>query len=318
MNILHVGNWCSGVHARNVRSLKQWSKHQHEFVARCQHPYDLGYEAADYTRSNTTRELVLRLAEEADALEFHAVGYDGTAELPETIHGIDWARFRGKKRLILHGTCSMLAPDGSWFKPCGRKFDVRNLDHYDLLLGPALSCKFTYDQRLEYVPDIIPINDWLYTPQRGEKPERACSFKGWERAEELQFAGIDFELLKTPTKMPIQLDYRRRNFKATLDNFTDGHWGLFGLESLSQGIPCCVYTHPMNRECWDLIKAKEPPPFVEIEYGGKDLAAKLRWLLAMRHDEWEGWSQMCRRWIERFYDPEILVWRWDSVYDSIA
>jgi len=271
-----------------------------------------------YTEASTTREIVLAMAEEADALHFDAVGYDGTTELRETIHGIDWSQFLGKKRFVLTGHCSMLAPDGlSWMKPCGRKFDVDNIDKYDLLMGPALSCRKTYSWRLEYAPDIVPIFDWLYTPFAGEKPRRACSFKCGERVYELRQRGIDFVQIPCPTKMPIQMAWRRKEVRASADNYTDGHWGLFGIESLSQGIPCAAYTHPMNRECWSLIDAP-PPPFIPLEFGGADLAEKMEALLVMPEAEWSAISGASRAWVERFYDPERLVWRWDRLYDKIA
>jgi len=325
MKIMHICNWCSGITARNVNGLKQWSKHSHELVARIAHPYAIDYEPPTHLERNTSKELVLAMAEEADALHFHAVGHDGTAELPETIHGIDWAQFRGKKRFILSGMCSMLARDReSWMLPAGERFRVRNLSHYDLLVGPHLSCKKTYDERLQYVPDIIPINDWLYTPLAPRtdtgslpRPRRACSFKGWERQEEAKRAGIDFRIFPTPTRMSTQLAWRRREACVTLDNYTDGHWGLFGMESLAQGIPCTTYTHPLNMECFEILKAKRPP-FLDVQFGGGNLAEIFRRVMAMDSAEWLGWSLAGRHWIETYYDPEILTWRWDAVYDSMA
>ena len=318
MKVLHLANWVSGVTSRNVNALKQYSRHSHEFIARIEHVYNIGYEPPCYTEATTTREVVLALAEEADVLHFAAVGFDGTPELPETIHGIDWSEFLGRKRFVLSGMCSMLAPDGkTWFKPCGDKFTVRNLNKYDLLVGPHLSCKKTYAERLEYVPDIIPIDDWLYTPAPGPKPPVVCSFKGWESAEELKQAGIDFRILPTPTKMAEQLDLRRNRVKATLDNFNDGHWGLFGMESLSQGIPSATYIHPMNRECFEILGIPQPP-FLEVGHGGTGLVETLRRVLEMPEDVYAPLRRECRDWIERYYNPKALVRRWDSVYETIA
>ncbi len=318
MRILHVTNWCSGIAERNVRALKQWSAHQHELVTRIAHPYGdrIAYEAPTYTEATTTRETVLGMAEEADALHFHCVGYDGTAELPETIHGIDWGAFRGKKRFVLTGHCSMLSPERQWILPCGERFRVRNLHHYDAIFGPHLSCRRTYDRRLEYAPDIIPIHDWLYRPSGDFPPAAACSFKGGERADDCWRAGIRFDVFPTPTPMPQQLARRRREFRVTLDNFTDGHWGLFGMESLSQGIPCATYIHPMNLECFDILKAPLPP-FLRLKFGGEDLPERFKEVLAMPEADWRALSAQCREWIEQHYDPERLVWRWDALYDAL-
>lgn len=320
MKILHVANWCAGITTRNVNALKQWSKHQHELVARIAHPYGerIAYEAPTYTEATTSRETVLAMAHEADALHFHAVGYDGTAELPETIHGINWKEFRGKKRFILTGHCSMLAADGrAWTLPCGGKFRVKNLHHYDALFGPHLSCRETYEARLEYAPDIIPIYDWLYRPLEKFPAPRACSFKGGDKQTECLQAGIDFDVFPTPTPMPDQLARRRKNYRVTLDNFTDGHWGLFGMESLAQGVPSATFIHSLNEECFALIKAT-PPPFVRCAFGGADLAEKFLQILAMPESEWRELSILCRWWMERYYDPERLVWRWDELYDRLA
>ncbi len=317
MKILHICNWAAGITTRNVNALKQWSRYRHELVARIAHPYPIHYEAPTYTEATTTRETVLGMIEEADALHFHAVGYDGTAELPETVHGINFAQWLGKKRFIFTGMCSMLAPDGeTWTIPCGEKFRVRNLDRYDLIMGPHLSCKHTYAERLEYAPDIIPIHDWLYTPSGVFPPARVCSFKGGEVKGALWQAGIEFYQYPTPTAMSLHLAQRRKLYRATLDNFTDGHWGLFGMESLAQGIPSLAYIHPVNMECFDILKAPIAP-FLSVHFGGRKLAATLSGVLNWPEEAWREFSVHCREWMEAHYDPERLVWRWDDLYGRL-
>lgn len=314
MRILHVCNWCSGITARNVAALKQHSQHQHELVTRLIHPYDMATEPVHLTEQDTTREMVLQLADEADALHFHAVGYDGSAGLPETIHGIDWSMFLGKKKFFFHGMVSDLLPDGRWEKRHGERFEVKHLGHYDALFGPHLSCKHTYEGRLYYVPDIIPIHDWLYTPAQIRPRQRvAVTFKDREIAWRCQREGLELLLLPTPTKLTHQLDYRRRVCRATFDNSTDGHWGLFGIESLAQGIPSIAYTAPENYGCWTTLTVPKPP-FIECAYGGADVPELLRTIFDMPPLEWEALSEKCRRWVELYYSPRNLVRRWDAIY----
>lgn len=316
MKILHICNWVGGITTRNVAALKQYSRHAHELVVRMDHCYDMATEPAHLTEKNTTREMVLRLADEADALHFHAVGYDGTEALPETLHGIDWSALRGKKPFFLHGMVSDLLSDGTWTKRHGARFEVRHLDHYAALFGPHLSCKKTYQSRLEYVPDMIPIREWLYTPCAVAKHNVAATFKNPEVVAECERQNLALRFLPTPTKLTDQLDWRRRACKATFDNATDGHWGLFGIESLAQGVPCIAHTDKTNRECWTLVGAPEPP-FFSCEYGGADVPHLLREIFAADESLWKNWSVIARHWIDRFYNPRLLVRRWDAVYDLI-
>lgn len=315
--ILHVCNWASGITTRNVTGLKQWSQHSHELVARMQHPYDMGYETATYTEASTPKEAVLMMAEEADILHFHAVGYDGTPGYPGTIHDIDWSQFRGKKLFIMHAMCSYVTPDEKTFeRGNGDLFLIKNLNHYDALMGPHLSCKVSYEDRLKYVPDMIPINDWLYTPMSGMKQRIASTFKDGDVVAQCTAAGVPFRLFHTPTKMPQQLAWRRENCRVTMDNCRDGHWGLFGMESLSQGIPCATYIHPMNRECFDILGVPQPP-FLPLEFAGKNAPETLRRIMDMPEQDWQVMSDSCRQWIESFYNERLLTRHWDRAYNEV-
>lgn len=318
MKILHVCNWCSGITTNNVDALKAHSKHSHELVTRITHPYDMALDPAWLTEANTDKDQVLALAEEADVLHFHVTGYKGTKGLPQTIHGIDWSVFLGKKPFIAHGMCSYLV-NGNFALVPGTEdmFSIPDMDQYTALMGPHLSCKKSYEERLHYVPDILPINDWLYTPLRTAPKKLACTFKEPQLVAHLEgIHSITVRMLRTPTKLPEQLAWRRQNCRVTFDNSRDGHWGLFGIESLSQGIPCAVYTHPMNRECWRVLGVPDPP-FEEIKYGGSDLAPALSRILGMSEDHWGSTSRECRKWVEDYYNPKRLVWRWDEVYGEI-
>lgn len=322
MKILHVANWVGGITHNNVVALKQHSRHSHELVARIDHCYDLATEPTHLTEKNTTKELVLGLAEEADVLHFHAVGYDGSEELREKIHGIDWSQFLGKKLFVLHAMCSYLHDDGETYtfhhqRAVGpTRFHIENLNKYDALLGPHLSCKRSYEERLEYVPDIVPIYDWLYTPHCGTKQPVAATFKEAVMVYACRDIGINLVLMSTPTKLTEQLAWRRRNCRATVDNTTDGHWGLFGIESLAHGIPCVAYTHPVNMKCWDVLGVHEPP-FSPCRYGGIDAPEILKKIFNLPVCDWLELSKLCRQWVEQCYTPKLLVKRWDEVYDSI-
>lgn len=318
MKILHVANWCSGITTRNVNALKAYSRHSHEFVARIIHPYDMACEPTHLTERDTTKEMVLQLAEEADALHFHAVGYAGSVGMPETIHGIDWSQFLGKKKFIFHGMCADLAGHNAAFTPtAGSRFLVPNLEKYDALMGPHWSCKSSYQERLHVVPDIVPIHDWLYTPQPGIKKRIACSFKDPWVAVDCANKGIPFRQFPCPTKLTEQLAWRRANCKVTFNGSINGAWGLFALESLSQGIPSVCYIHDEMRRVWTETLRVPPPPFIECGYGGEDAPELLRKVMDMPEDEWQELSFDCRAWMESFYGPEFLVFYWDQVYREI-
>ncbi len=208
MKILHVCNWASGITTRNVTGLKAHSINSHELVTRIIHPYDMALEPTWLTEANTTKEIVLQLAEEADVLHFHATGYSGTSRMPETIHGINWGDFHGKKPFIASGMCSCLE-DGHFILGQGMQelFGLPQMDKYTGLVGPHLSCKISYQDRLLYAPDIVPIYDWLYTPLSGVKQKIACTFKEPHLVKEC--AGretVILRVLPTPTKLTTQLD----------------------------------------------------------------------------------------------------------------
>lgn len=318
MRVLHVCNWASGVTTRNVNELKKYSKHSHELVTRIEHPYDMAVEPVHLTEKNSTRDMVLALADWADALHFHAVGYSGTNELPETIHGIDWSQFRGKKLFFFHGMMSSLGQDQRFYIQSPGRFCVQNLDHYDALLGPHMACKVTYGQRLHFVPDMIPVDDWLYSPgPAGKRDPVAFTFKDPWITGACRMRGLDLRLLPTPTKLTEQLFLRKMKARATFNGSVDGAWGLFALESLSQGVPTIAFIHDVNRAAWDVLEVP-PPPIAECAYAGANVPEVLGALLDMPEDEWLDLCHECRVWIERFYHPHDLVVRWDKVYDEIA
>jgi hypothetical protein len=90
----------------------------------------------------------------------------------------------------------------------------------------------------------------------------------------------------------------------------------FGLESLSQGIPCVTYAHAVNMKCWDLLNVP-PPPFFWCKYGGEDVPEILSRIFKMPRDEWQCYSKVARDWMETHYAPRKIVGRWDGVYDRI-
>jgi hypothetical protein len=316
MKILHVCNWASGITTRNVTELKKYSKHQHEIVTRFVHPYDMACEPCHLTEKDTTPEMVIQLAMEADMLHFHAVGLDGSSGKRETIHNINWKKLANGKLTAYHGMISNLLPDGETFFVHDNSFEINNLDGYSALMGPHLSCKKTYGQRLEYVPDMVPIWDWLYMPSGNEPSQIAYTFKDPFLHEQCLAKGVKLYRFPTPTKLTESLHAKRMRAKVCHDNSKDGHWGLFGIESLSQGIPCSAYTHPINTACWDILNV-DRPPFLEVEFGGANVPEVLWNVLKMPLDEWQELSTRCRQWVEACYEPKNLVKRWDEIYDQL-
>lgn len=43
----------------------------------------------------------------------------------------------------------------------------------------------------------------------------------------------------------------------------------------------------------------------------------LRRVMNMPEEEWVVLSKACRDWMEKYYNPQFLVKRWDSEYDTI-
>lgn len=298
-------------------ALKQHSQHSHELVTRIIHPYDMACEPTHLTERDTTKEMVLQLAEEADVLHFHAVGSTGSVGHPETIHGIDWEPILSRKISIFHGMIADLQSDMKTFiLRHGSLFDVPNREKYTALMGPHFSCKKTYGEHLKVVPDIVPIYDWLYTPQPGSKQPIAATFKDLHVVEACQKAGVDLRYLVTPTKLTEQLAWRRATCRVTFNGSVDGAWGLFALESMAQGIPTVAYTNPLNEQIWKEIDVP-PPPIIACEYGGADVPETLRRVMNMPEDEWQHMAGASRWWMETYYRPRQIVGRWDDMYNQI-
>lgn len=288
MKILHFGS--SGAAA--VRFLKQWSTHRHELVSTS---------GEGFNESSVRDLFIAALVDEADALHFHA-----PLDLP---CNVDWLTYAKGKLKIFHCYRSLLMPDGKWRIPD----DDSRADGFDVYFGSHLGMRDVYPG-LHYAPEFVPVNDWLLQPGSEERPPVFFSCGGMRRQGELRKNGIEFHVdYQTPETM---LALRTQYF-GILDNYWTGCWSGFGLAAMAQGLPVVTHIAERNRECLELLKAKDAPPFVECEYAGKNLVEAFQMLLAMPKDELLGISRFGRWWTREFYDPERIAWRWDELYDGL-
>lgn len=299
LNILHVVGPQSGVAADTVVALKNWSGHRHELVAVAGDP--LQYTQPALTTATTSPPMLEEFVTQADVIHFHG-------SVPQ-IHGCTFLC----KKTVLHVRGSLLLPDGSWGLSKGD--DAQGLEGFTRLAGAYPSCALSYGRPdMRYLPDILPISDWLYRPYRQEKPRRVCSYNHRRRVKELAAVGIDFELLRPYWQESLTLEYVRRAFAAAVDNYSFGHWTRFGLACLAQGVPCVCYIHPDN---YDAFK-REVPPFIPTEYGGTGLVEVLQRTLALPAGELSSLANYGRFWMKEHYDPEKLVWQWDEFYAELG
>src|SRR5947209_4267866 len=91
-----------------------------------------------------------------------------------------------------------------------------------------------------WLPDLIPINDQLYTPYLGKKEPCISYIKHWEELDCYDFNGIKRQKLFNELH-GILLYKRRHEATCVIDNLCDGHFGLAGLESMSMGLPTIVF-----------------------------------------------------------------------------
>lgn len=317
--VLHVANGEAGPATATVQGLKQWSHHRHEFVSK---GVD-GYSVPTLTEQNTEPVTVLELAETADIIHFHGAGMQGTQANPQTIHGIDWRPLCEGKKTIFHGTVSMMTPTRTYILPGKDRHAVADLDAYDVLLGSYPSCALSYGAgRMQYVPDIIAVHDWLLSPLPGwlasQKPKQLCTSRIKAAARKLLASGFPLHYVDPAAFRPSEyLRSRRNDFAAALDNYSDGHWTTFGLECLAQGVPCGVYISPENESAFELLGADEPAPFIRLDYGGQNLQDMLQLILDMPDAELDGLSHYGTYWMREYYDAEKLVGRWDDVYTAL-
>jgi len=299
LSILHIAGKQPGAAVDTVAALKNWSEHRHELVAVAADP--LEYSQPALTEVTTTAAMLEDFVAQADVIHFHGA-------VPN-IHG---CTFPGKKT-VMYVRGSLLRPDGSWGLAKGD--DAQGLEGFTRLVGAYPSCAPSYGRtEMRYLPDILPIGDWLYRPYRQDKPRRVCSYNHRRRVKELAAAGIEFELLRPYWPEALTLEYVRRAFAVAVDNYSFGHWTRFGLACLAQGVPCVCYIHPDN---YDAFK-REVPPFIPTEYGGSNVVETLQRTLSLPASELSSLANYGRYWIKEFYDPEKLVWKYDEFYAELG
>jgi len=107
---------------------------------------------------------------------------------------------------------------------------------------------------------------------------------------------------------------RRKWATVSIDNVSEGHYGLAGTESLSQGIPAIVWNHPTTIEQLSMIGGKNP--FIQATSFTEAAAHAITW--AKEKNMAEEYGMECRAWVEQYYHSKKLIEKfWDPFVEDL-
>ncbi len=113
---------------------------------------------------------------------------------------------------------------------------------------------------------------------------------------------------------PIVMSERRKWATITIDNVREGHYGLAGTESLSQGIPSIAWNHPTTIEQLAMIGGNNP--FIEASSIKEATLHAITW--AKDTQMATDYGLQCRAWIEEYYHSKKLIEKfWEPFCDDL-
>lgn len=301
MKILHIANSFdpAGDVTRCVTELKKYSRHQHEAVVRQPHPFhkQLGFQEPVLMEWNTCTKLVDSLFDWADAVLYHFVGWkDGWNDLRKP------SGFRNSN--VYYN-----ALQGRFF--CSPWYNAKSTSKFKMVSSSHLGAR-DFLPGCSFLPVLIPINDPLYTPDWSDRPPCISYAKHSAEIRFSEWNGVKLQNLDNHHH-PVLLHQRRTEASVVIDNISDGHYGLAGLEALSQGLPVIVFNHETTKEqLRDL--APEYPPFIEV---GPSLEQALNTAAEQTLNTDLRFS--ARLWIENYYHSARLIEKyWDRFVDRLC
>lgn len=306
-NILHVVNSFdpAGDVTRSVRLLKKYSRFNHEVIVKDRHPFHkfLHFDEAELMSWNTTNDDIHKLFDWSDATIYHFLGAEA-----------GW--HEDEKPAAYRNSNSYYNPetDTFFYRP---EYVATDFSRYKLLASSHLVAG-SFMPGCQFLPALIPIDDPEYTPDY--TPRRPC-FSFSKQAELLTDVLLHIPntlfMKQRLTMIPHKhfLEKRRAHATIVLDNISDGHYGLAGMEALAMGLPCICFNHEITQGQIAMLGATfspflEVPPSIEAVLEMVEGSVKAD-CTALRKD--------VRAWTEEFYNPARLIEEhWDTFVQELV
>lgn len=175
-------------------------------------------------------------------------------------------------------------------------------------------CARQFLRDCQFLPVLFDVDDYRYTPIWDSYQGRPACLAYSKSASLIH--GIDTwhgaRLCHEKAPYWEMLYERRLNATVVIDNITEGHYGLAGLQALSLGLPAIVYNHETTKEELRLIGGTNP--FHQLEYGVDALRCALPLFRRVTHEE----RRAKRLWISGYYNPSRLVGMfWDKFFNEL-
>lgn len=295
-NVLHAVNSfdpsCAVVRA--VRELNLYSRHRHRLRVRNRHPLQDVYRFEEAAAEESADALLAW----CDAIIYQFVGWE---------FGPDDRRKPAAFRNI--NVYWDATADRFWSAP---DYNARSFDRYRLLASSHVGARdfLPADGRFRWLPDLIPL-DGAYAPGPEGKAPCVSYIKHREALEHapLRCASMNHDRRPHAEVM----GERRERATIAVDNVSDGHYGLSGLETMAMGLPTVVFNHPQTRAALTELAPGDYPPFLEC---GRHVKSAVGLVNGHYADAERG--RASRAWMEKWYAPQRIVQRyWDPFVDEL-
>jgi len=273
---------------------------------------------------------VHQILREADVLHFNQ--YDWTTKWEdlywissrkslypkEELPAIDWKSYLSGKVVVWHGH------GGAWLLNPEKQMKIcRDVGAVPITCSPI-------DEKV--APGLVWMPNPLSTESSYLKPKErnwdgellggmasvAGDYKGKVIAEYV------FEYVNK-AGYPVKFDYitqktrresleQRKNWHITIDNWTQGFFGLAGLEGLALGHITIARLDPLARERWDSMFKYDPVPVVDVK--GMDECGKVLRDLCNDRALAKWMSVKSSMWIQNNYSEKKMADRWIKFYES--
>lgn len=315
-NILHVCNSFdpAGDVTRCVRELQSFSKHRHEVIIKDRHPFQdkFQYEEPLYIGDRIPKEVFF--PNDFDAVIYHFVGpeqgYSGFSG-PKGFRNAT-AYYNGKKDKF-YATYDTTAKDMSKFNLIG----TNHLGAKDFLAGniyAGIDNQLVASQRdVHFLPSLIPLDHPLYQPNWDIRKACVSMIKNPEMFYNANYKGNPARQYLYGKSHAEIMDARRDYASIVIDNTSDGHYGLAGLEAMALGLPTVVFNHRETQLQLSMITGIVPPGMVEVPFAGDVSEAvneNMNYCVLKR--------KAVREWMDLYYNSSRLINRfWDPFVDQL-
>lgn len=307
-NILHICNSLdpAGDVVRSVAELKRHSRHLHAVAVHDRHQFQAsyGFREAELMEWNTTPEVIRNLFDWADAILFHFIGTEaGWGDMGTT-----------KPCAFRNSNIYYNKETGKHY--CLPEYSARSVERFRLLASSHIGAR-DFLPGCRWLPVLLDIDAPLLVPDWRQRPH-CVSFAKHHAA----FTGMGFRGMKKlpcwEMHRPEVLFLRKTQATVVLDNFSDGHYGLAGLEALSQGIPVVVFNAEAAQEECRLL-SDTPAPWIEAKPGIQAMRVAVLRVARLPAEEYAKLRRAARAWMEQCYRSKDLIARfWDPFCDELV